>query len=129
MYRLFHLKRNPNYNSICKFWWLQYKRDELFFSVCLLRRTYRTALQQMSTTFMKTQKHFLCPEMLLPVSVLLSYSIVAQPLYPRGSKSRGSTPTPFCILWWGKWMCYFPIPFSRSCLSSVCPTIIKKMKT
>jgi hypothetical protein len=26
-------------------------------------------------------------------------------------------------------MCYFPIPFSRSCLSSVCPTIIKKIKT
>jgi hypothetical protein len=26
-------------------------------------------------------------------------------------------------------MCYFPIPFNRSCLYSVCPTIIKKMKT
>jgi hypothetical protein len=34
------------------------------------------------------------------------------------SKSHGGTPTPFC-LWGGggRWMCYFPIPFSRSCLS------------
>jgi hypothetical protein len=29
----------------------------------------------------------------------------------------------------GRWMCYFPIPFIRSYLSSVCQTIIIKMKT
>jgi hypothetical protein len=37
----------------------------------------------------------------------------------------------FAFFFWGggRWMCYFPIPFSRSCLFSVCPTIIKKIKT
>jgi hypothetical protein len=61
LYRMFHLKRNPNYNSICKFWWHQYnKTNELCFSFYLLRSTYRTASQQMLkmiTTFSKTNIH------------------------------------------------------------------------
>jgi hypothetical protein len=59
-----HLKRDPNYNSIWKFWWRQYnKTNELVFSFYLLGRTYRTALQQMlkmSTTFLKTRIHPKC---------------------------------------------------------------------
>jgi hypothetical protein len=54
---VFHLKRNPDNNSICKLWWHQHnKTDQLFFRFYLLARTYRTALQQMlkiSTTFLK----------------------------------------------------------------------------
>jgi hypothetical protein len=59
--RVSHLKRNPNYNSICKLWWHQYnKTHELCFSFYFLGRTYRIALQQMlkmSTTFSKASIH------------------------------------------------------------------------
>jgi hypothetical protein len=65
---VFHLKRNLNYNSDCQHWWHQYnKTNELFFSFYLLWRTYRKALQQMSTTFSKSHKLFQCPEILLLV--------------------------------------------------------------
>jgi hypothetical protein len=58
IYRVLNLRHNPNYNSICKPWWHQYnKTNELFFSLHLLGKTYRTALQQVSTAFLKTQKN------------------------------------------------------------------------
>jgi hypothetical protein len=61
-----HLKRSPNYNSICKLWWHQYNKTNKFFCSFYL-------LQQMSTAFSKTHKHFLCPEILLLVGVFVVY--------------------------------------------------------
>jgi hypothetical protein len=43
IYRMFHLKRNANYNSVYKFWWHQYKKTiYLFFSFHFEDGTYRT---------------------------------------------------------------------------------------
>jgi hypothetical protein len=49
-YRAFRLKCNPDYNSICNLWWHQYRQCTRF---CLLRRTCRTALQQIQVAIWK----------------------------------------------------------------------------
>jgi hypothetical protein len=64
----------------------------------------------------------------------ITQNSAAQPFYTRGTlyiveESWRHTNPILHIVGGGRWMCYFPIPFSRSFLSSVCPTIIKKMKT
>jgi hypothetical protein len=46
LYRVFNLNRNPDYDSICKLWWLQRKKTKYIFCFYLFGRTYRTALQQ-----------------------------------------------------------------------------------
>jgi hypothetical protein len=74
-YRVFHSKHNRFSSSICKLWWHQY--NNFFFNYYLLGSTYRTALH-LSTLpdagHVSCRKHFLCPEILLSVGVLLSYS-------------------------------------------------------
>jgi hypothetical protein len=74
-YRLFHLKCNPNYSSICKLWWHQYnKTDGLFCSLYLLWRTYRTASQLTLNIFMT----FLKTSIYLKFYYQLVYCCVAQ---------------------------------------------------
>lgn len=54
LYRVFHLRRDPDYRSICKVWSHQYNKTKFCFY--LLRTTYRVPLRQMlemSNTFLK----------------------------------------------------------------------------
>jgi hypothetical protein len=65
MYRVFDLKRNPNYTDICKFWWHRYnKTNELFFSFYLAGKKL-----QNSFTAHAENVHHLLKDKHLPSSV------------------------------------------------------------
>lgn len=48
----------------------------MYFGFCLLVSSFRTDLEQISSTFSKTYKYFLCPEVMLTVGALLSHYTV-----------------------------------------------------